>query len=305
MNKPLVSIVTSSYNQGRFLEETIRSVLEQDYEPLEYIVIDDGSTDDSVEIIRRYADRLGWWRAQENQGQVKTLNTAFARARGDILNFVNSDDTVLPGAVSRVAGVFERNPSLVAVYGDVFLTNERSERVEYGPAGDWDLARMARTVYTPHQPSTFWSRRAWEAAGPFNERSWALFDVEFNLRTALLGPVEHVEEPLATFRLHPESKSLSRHRTMAHECLRFATEFYGSPDLPAQLRPYARAGRATLFRRAALHLQAEGQVTYARRLFLRSLLLSPSGLTRKQARRLATTLLPAPVVHRRRAGSRL
>jgi glycosyltransferase involved in cell wall biosynthesis len=305
LSRRLVSIVTTSYNQGRFLEETIRSVLDQDYEPLEYIVIDDGSSDDSIEIIQRYAGRLSWWQAQENQGQVKTLNAAFARASGDVLNFVNSDDSLLPGAVSRVVGAFELNPSLVAVYGDVFLTNERSERLEYGPAGDWDLARMARSVYTPHQPSTFWSRRAWEAAGPFNERSWSLFDVEFNLRTALLGPVEHLEEPLATFRLHPESKSLSRHRRMADECLRFANEFYGSPDLPAPLRPYAREGRATLFRRAALHLQADGQISHARRLFLRSLVLSRYGLTRQQARRLATTLVPATLVRRRRAGSRL
>lgn len=305
MTRPLVSIVTTSYNQAPFLEETLRSVLEQDYQPLEYLVIDDGSTDGSDEIVRRYADSLAWWRIQENQGQVHALNTAFSEARGDILNFVNSDDTLLPGAASRVAGAFERNPSLVAVYGDVFLTNERSERVEYGAAGGWDLARMARTVYTPHQPSTFWSRRAWEAAGPFNERSWALFDVEFNLRTALLGPVQHIEEPLATFRLHPESKSLSRHRMMAEECLRFAAEFYCSTDLPAQLRPYARAGRASLLRRAALHLQADGQIARARRLFLRSLLLSPYGLTGKQARRLAMTLVPEPVARRRRIASRL
>jgi hypothetical protein len=112
-----------------------------------------------------------------------------------------------------VVAEFERNPQLVAVYGDVFLTNERSELGEYGDAGDWNLPRMTRTAYTPYQPSTFWSRRAWEGAGPFNERSWALFDVEFDLRVALLGPVEHVREPLATFRLHPESKSLSRHGT--------------------------------------------------------------------------------------------
>jgi glycosyltransferase involved in cell wall biosynthesis len=305
LSGPLVSIVTTSYNQGRYLEETIRSVLEQDYEPIEYLVVDDGSTDGSAEIVRAHADRLSWWRIQQNSGQVFALNTAFAAASGEILNFLSSDDTLLPGAVSRVVAAFERNPQLVAVYGDVFLTNERSERVEYGDAGDWDLARMARAVYTPHQPSTFWSRRAWEAAGPFNERSWALFDVELNLRVALLGPVEHLHEPLATFRLHPESKSLSRHSRMAEECLRFAAEFYGSPDLPVELRPYARAGRATLLRRAALHYRADGQTSLARRLFLRSLLLSPYGLSRKQLRRLAPTLVPEALARRRRAAAGL
>lgn len=293
MSGLLVSIVTTSYNQAPFLEETIESVLGQDYGLLEYLVIDDGSTDESLDIVRRYADRLTWWRVQENRGQVAALNTAFAQARGDVLNFVNSDDTLLPGAVSRVVEAFEREPELVAVYGDVYLTNERSERIEYGVAGTWDMARMARTVYTPHQPSTFWSRHAWEAAGPFNEHAWSLFDVEFNLRVGLLGPVRYLRVPLATFRLHPESKSLSRHERMATECLRFAEEFFGSPELPAELRPYARAAQATLYRRAALHYQAEGDVARARRLFLRSLLLSTRGLTGKQLRRLARTLAPS------------
>jgi glycosyltransferase involved in cell wall biosynthesis len=298
LNRPLVSIVTTSYNQAEFLEETIASVLAQDYQPLEYLVIDDGSTDASPDIIRRYVGRLTWWSVQENRGQVAALNAAFARARGDILNFVNSDDTLLPGSVSQVVDAFEREPGLVAVYGDVYLTNERSERVEYGVAGTWDMARMARTVYTPHQPSTFWSRRAWQAAGPFNERAWALFDVEFNLRVGLLGDVRYLPTPLATFRLHSESKSLSRHRKMAEECLRFSDEFFAGPGLAAELRPYARAARATLYRRAALHYQADREVARARRLFLRSLLLSTRGMTRKQLRRLARTLVPEPVARR-------
>jgi hypothetical protein len=165
------------------------------------------------------------------------------------------------------------------------------------------MARMAKTVYTPHQPSTFWSRRAWEAAGPFNEGAWALFDVEFNLRAGLLGEVRYLRVPLATFRLHPESKSLSRHRRMADECLRFSTEFFESPDLSPELRPYARAARATLYRRAALHYQADGDLVRARRLFLRSLLLSRYGLTAKQLRRLARTLVPERVVRRLRKRS--
>jgi glycosyltransferase involved in cell wall biosynthesis len=303
VTRPLVSIVTTSYEHAPYLEEALRSVLEQDYPRLEYLVIDDGSSDESPEIVRRYGDRLDWWSVQENRGQVAALNTAFARARGDILNFVNSDDTLLPGAVSRVVEVFEREPGLVAVYGDVYLTNERSERVEYGIAGTWDMARMAKTVYTPHQPSTFWSRRAWELAGPFNERAWSLFDVEFNLRAGLLGEVRYLRTPLATFRLHPESKSLSRHGRMAEECMRFSEEFFKPPALPPALRPYARAARATLYRRAALHYQADGHLALARRLFLRSLLLSRYGLTSKQLRRLARTLAPELGVRRLRTPS--
>src|SRR5207237_1194192 len=95
--RPLVSIVTPSYNQARFLGETIRSVLDQDYPAVEYIVVDDGSSDDSVEIIRRYEDRLAWWTAQPNAGQVAAINRGFEHATGKLMGFLNSDDTLLPG----------------------------------------------------------------------------------------------------------------------------------------------------------------------------------------------------------------
>src|SRR5439155_9301789 len=129
-------------------------------------------------------------------------------------------------------------------------------------------------------------------AGPFHERSWALFDTEFFLRLAAAGPAALIQEPLARFRIHSEAKGHSRHGTMAEECRRFADEFFRSPDLPAGLRPYARAGRANFYRRAALAYQAAGDNGKARQLFLRSLALTPLGMSRKQFRRLVATLLP-------------
>jgi glycosyltransferase involved in cell wall biosynthesis len=294
MSRPLVSIVTTSYNQAAYLEETIESVLGQDYDPLEYLVIDDGSTDGSVEILRRYGHRLAWWEVQENQGQAAALNRAFEHATGNVLSFLSSDDTLLPGTVSRVVEVFTKDPHLLAVYGDVWLTDERSRRVERGVSGEWDPGKMARRAYGVFQPGMFFTRRAWENAGPFNERSWGLFDIEFALRIAAAGRAQYVPEPLATFRLHPDSKQLSRHREMAEEHLRFAREFYEAGAFPAALRRHVRTGRANLYRRAALRYQAAGETGDARRLFLRSLLLSPVGLTGKQLRRLAPTLVRRP-----------
>ena len=292
MRRPLVSVVTTSYNQARFLEETIESVLSQDYEPLEYLVVDDGSTDGSVDVIRRYEDRLAWWMAQENAGQAAALNRGFARATGEVLSFLSSDDTLLPGTVGRVVQAFEAEPDLLMVYGDVLITDEHSEVVEHHASGEWQLPTMARTVYTVHQPASFFTRRAWELAGPFDERSWGLFDIEFGLRLAAAGRALHLHEPLATFRLHPASKQLSRHARMGEECLRLAHEFFESPELPESLRPYARDARATLHRRAALNFAAAGDRGRARRAFLRSLLLNPRGLTTKQGKRLARTLVP-------------
>jgi len=291
---PLVSIVTTSYNQEQYLEETLRSVLDQDYPRVEYLVIDDGSTDGSAEIIHRYADSLAWWCVQENRGQPAAGNAAAAHATGDVIAFVNSDDTLLQGAIGRVAAEFERDPELALVYGDVWLTDERSERVQYHASADWDAEWMATEVHTVQQPSSFWARWAWERAGPMNERSWALFDVELGLRAVAFGRAVHVEEALATFRLHPASKTMSAegHLRMAEECLRFAHEFYESPELPPPLRPYARHGRAALHRRAALRYLAAGDRRRARREFLRALALAPRGASRKQLRRLLPTLFP-------------
>jgi glycosyltransferase involved in cell wall biosynthesis len=304
VDRPLVSVVTTSYDQARYLEETLASVRTQDYPRIEHLVIDDGSTDGSAEIVRAHANELAWWHVQENAGQVAALNRAFAHARGDVLGFVSGDDALLPGAVSRVVERFERDPELLLVYGDMVYVDEASRQVGYVHAVDWDPSLAARTArqFAP-QPATFWSRRAWELAGPFNERSWALFDEELFLRVASAGPVARIPEALAAFRLHPDSKQMSRRRRMAEECARFADEFFGGDDLPPALRPHARAGRAGFYRRAALALYADGEIAEARRLFLRSLALSPRGASRKQLERLARTLVPERLVRRRRARS--
>jgi GT2 family glycosyltransferase len=292
VNRPLVSVVTTSYNQGRYLEEAIRSIRGQDYPRVEHLVIDDGSSDDGPDILRAHADELAWWDVQENRGQVPALNRAFSHARGDVLGFVNADDTLLPGALTRIVREYERDPEVLLVYGDMLYTDERSAVVGTVRGRAWDPARSARTgeQFAP-QPSAFWSRRAWELAGPFNESAWSLFDEEFFLRVACAGRVVHVPEALATFRLHAASKSMSQHERMAAECLRFASDFWNG-SAPQPLKRYSRSGRATYRRRAALSLLAAGDVAGARRLFVRSLLLSPRGITRQQASRLGKTLVP-------------
>ena len=294
MKRPLVSIVTTSYDHAPYLEETFRSVLEQDYEPIEYLVVDDGSTDGSGEIVRRWSERFAWWRVQENEGQVAALNRAFSHATGSYMGFVNSDDTLLPGAVSRMVEAFERDPEVLLVYGSALWTDDLSRLVGTLEAGEWDAARLAQTGEQPvPQPASLWTRRAWELAGPFNPASWSLFDTEFYLRLAVAGRAARLPPPpLATFRLHAGSKSMSRFERMADECVRFAEDFYGGPDFPAALRPYARRGRASFYRRAALNSYAAGDLRRARRLWARSLALSPRGISRKQAVRLVRTFVP-------------
>jgi glycosyltransferase involved in cell wall biosynthesis len=204
--RPLVSIVTPSYNQAPYLEETIRSVLEQGYEPLEYVVVDDGSTDGSVEIAERYADRLTLIR-QENSGQPGAINRAFAETRGALMGYLNSDDTLLPDAIEAMVTELEREPKALLVYGDADYTDERSERIGYLPAREFDVAEMQRTCDNHVvQPSTLWRREAWERFGPFDEDAYYFFDFEFFVQ---FPPerVRRLEQPLSTYRIHPAAKS--------------------------------------------------------------------------------------------------
>jgi glycosyltransferase involved in cell wall biosynthesis len=206
MTRPLVSIVTPSYNQAGYLEETIRSVLEQDYEPLEYVVVDDGSTDGSHEIAERYVDRLTLIR-QANTGQPAAINRGFEHTSGELLGFLNSDDTLLPGAVEAMVAELEREPKALLVYGDAHYTDELSERTGYLRAREFDLAAMQRTCDNHVvQPSTLWRRGAWDRFGPFDEEAYYFFDFEFFVRFPP-DRVRRLEVPLSTYRIHAAAKS--------------------------------------------------------------------------------------------------
>ena len=299
MTRPLVSIVTPSYEQGRYLEETMRSVLEQDYEPLEYLVVDGGSTDGSVEIIRRHADRLTWWTSEPDRGQAHALNKAFARARGDYVGWLCADDTLLPGAIGRLVAALEADPGAVLAYGDAVYTDERSERKHTGLSGPWDPARMVRTAQVPNkQPATLYSRRGWELAGPLDEEAWYYLDFQLTVRLAGVGRGVHVPEVLATYRIHPEGKSTGAPARKAADAVRCAERFMTSDEVPADLRQFAREGRAALYRMAGANYYAALELGRARRAYLRAAALAPRELV---LRRAAKSFLPRSLVRPLRA----
>jgi glycosyltransferase involved in cell wall biosynthesis len=292
--------VTPSFNQAAFLEETIRSVLEQHYAPIEYIVVDGGSTDGSIDVIKRYEDRLAWWVSEPDRGQAHAINKGLARATGEVMAYLNSDDTLMPGAVSRFVGVLESRPDLVAVYGDAVWLDESGRDIGYAPARSWAPVEMLTSGSGRlHQPSSMWRRDGWEAVGRFEESLHFTFDTLFFIRLAALGPAEYLPEPLAGYRLHPDSKTYTEPPPKLAEYVRLADEFLVPGRLPAVLQPHARRARASYYRRAALGYYNAGDRARARSLFLRSLRLSPR-MSRRTARAMAPTVLPGSVVSLRR-----
>jgi glycosyltransferase involved in cell wall biosynthesis len=296
---PRVTIVTPSYNQAPFLEEAIESVLSQDYANLEYAVVDGGSTDGSVDIIRRYEDRLAWWVSEPDGGQADALNKAFARATGDLLGWINSDDALLPGAVSTVVKEFVADPQLLLVYGDAVFVDDDSDRVGYFRSVDLDPVDMMRTA-TDHivQQGALFTREAFDVAGPM--RGYFCFDFEFMVRVGLAGRAKRIGRPLALYRFHDESKTMSRPELMGQDWVRFFEEFYAGADVPPHVRAVEDEGKAAAYLWASQCYYSAGQHARAREAAKDALRHDPRHASRRALPLLAKTLLPPRATQRLR-----
>ena len=206
---PKVSIVTPSFNQAPFLEQTLRSVLGQDYPNLEYIVIDGGSTDGSLEIIQRYADRLAYWQSQPDQGQTDAINQGFAHATGEILAWLNSDDLLLPGAVSAAVKALQEHPEAAMVYGDALLINAQGKTIGKFPAAQTDLRKLRRGYVHIPQQASFFRADLWRQVAPLDVSFYFAMDYDLWVRLAALAPLVYVPQLWAAFRLHGEAKSIA------------------------------------------------------------------------------------------------
>ena len=206
---PLVSIVTPSYNQSRFLGATIQSVLNQDYPNFEYIIVDGGSTDGSVEIIKQYANQLAWWVSEPDLGQADAINKGFSHANGEIFAWLNSDDTYQPGAISQAVESLLALPDAALVYGDANLIDEQGNIIGRFPSRQTDLHKLLRgSVNIPQQTTFFWSR-SWNQVGPLDISFHMAMDYDLWVRLAKLASLKYVPRLWANFRLHHEGKSVT------------------------------------------------------------------------------------------------
>jgi glycosyltransferase involved in cell wall biosynthesis len=240
---PSIAIVTPSLNQAPFLERAIRSVLDQRYPRLEYVVLDGGSTDDSADIIARYSDRLARWRSAPDQGQAAAVNEGWGETSGEILGWINSDDYYLPGSLDFIGRFFRSNEAIDLAYGTCRVVDSfGSQRAVIGEPTD--RRRMQLGHQPMPQPSTFMRRRLYEAVGPVDESLRYAMDYDLFLRAVSITSPVFVDRPLAAFTVQPLAKTFLGRARARQETLHVALRYASGND---RTRIRFNAARAALF----------------------------------------------------------
>lgn len=211
---PRITVITPSYNQGHFIEETICSVVSQNYSNLEYFIIDGGSSDETVEIIKKYESRITYWVSEPDRGQTHAINKGLARATGDIIAYINSDDYYLPGTFHEVARYFQEYPETDLLHGRCQYVDETGKKIgeQFGDIQTFEEVLDLWSIWWKNrqfvQPEVFWSRRIFDRIGFFNESLYYVMDYEYWLRIIQVGGIiNQLDQEISCFRFTSNQKS--------------------------------------------------------------------------------------------------
>lgn len=254
---PLVSIVIPAYNHGNFVAEAVRSVLAQDYPAVELIVIDDGSTDGTREVLASLGSEF-YWETQPNAGQARTLEKGWQMAQGVVLGYLSADDVLAPSAVRESVAELAAHLEAVATYCDFNLIDPESRVIRRVETPDFNYCDMLVNVTCPPGPGAFFRRAAYKAAGPWNPTYRQMPDYDFWLRLGLYGSFIRIPRVLAGFRVHETSQTYSRTTPeRAAEPVQIIDRILQHPDLPPVLGAHGSGARANAHLVSAqLHLRA-------------------------------------------------
>ena len=257
---PLISIVTPSFNQAEYLDACMESVLGQAYPRLEYLVLDGGSTDGTREVLQRRAARLTYWASEADRGQASAVNKGWARARGEILGWLNSDDRLAPGALEQVARIYQSHPDAAMIYGDIQEVDSLDRPVHLKHMADFDV-RALLLGKNMGQPGVFITRRCYTSLGGLDETLNYALDFEYFVRAWLAFPaaeMRYSETVLAFSRLWGGTKSALAASRFGEEYRLVLDRVFARSDLTPQLARLRRGAysRAVEFRQARLHFES-------------------------------------------------
>ncbi len=290
-DEPVVSIISPSFNQELFVSTAVDSVLNQAYLHLECIIIDGGSTDGTVDILKHYGDRIRWI-SEPDRGQSHALNKGWRVARGEILGWLNSDDTYQPGTLQAVVNAFLAHPDVGGIYGDCDYISATGEFLEKYEAGPFDYEAFFRTSRSPiPQPAMFIRRAVYEQIGPVNESLRLVMDWEYWLRVGMNYPILYLPQILATYRVHGSSKSATENLRFGEETVRVYREMFANPNLPEKLRRYEKEAMNNVLLQAAKYAFDGACLKEARRYLVEGWKIRPYNLHRFMAKILIVSFL--------------
>jgi len=227
-NLPLVSIITPSYNQAQFLEETILSVLNQDYPNIEYLIYDGGSTDGAVDIIRKHTRDISFWESKPDEGQTHAINKGFRRAKGKYVGWLNSDDFLEPNILGYIVDAFENDPAIGTVCGKIYLVNAESKKIgKRFNYGEITAERLLNGGSQINQPGSFHRRELLEEYGNLDMSLNYVMDYELWIKLAKHSTVKQIDKFVANHRLHASSKTQSEFMNFIPEIKKVRKKYGG------------------------------------------------------------------------------
>ena len=270
----LVSVVTPSFNQSVYLEQAIRSVLEQGYPEVEYMVMDGASTDGSVDVIRKYSPRLAYWASEKDSGQADAINKGMRRAKGEIVAWLNSDDYYLPGAIASAVAALEANPQAMLVYGNMLAVDQAGQTINQLRYRQLALDELL-CFQIIGQPAVFMRRAAFEKAGGLDLDLHFMLDHQLWIKIAMQGLLVHINQTWSAARYHPLAKNRAQAPGFGREAFRILGWAEAQDALAPILVRLRRRARASVYRVNARYLLDAGQSWNALKAWTHALTIHP------------------------------